>query len=164
MTKVEKVRAPDSKPARAKRASEKPKFAYSERLKDYRRTAYAVWEITLKCNLACTHCGSRVGDAREGELSTDEALDLVRQLADAGITEVSLIGGEAFLRPDWLVIARAIADAGMIPTMVTGAMACPAPPPRKWWRRASRRCRFPSTGWRRRTTSCAASRARTSRR
>ncbi|MCA2980121.1 MAG: radical SAM protein [Myxococcaceae bacterium] len=124
MTKVEKPRTPRRRAAAGAKSGpstpEKPAFAYAERLKDYRRTAYAVWEITLKCNLGCTHCGSRAGDKREDELSTAEALDLVQQLADAGITEVSLIGGEAFLRPDWLEITRAIADAGMIPTMVTG--------------------------------------------
>ena len=31
------------------------------------RPIYAVWELTLKCNLACVHCGSRAGDAREQE-------------------------------------------------------------------------------------------------
>ena len=86
----------------------------------YQRTSYAVWEITLKCNLACSHCGSRAGHTRTKELSTDEALDLVSQMADVGIKEVTLIGGEAFLRPDWLEIAAAINQAGMRCTMTTG--------------------------------------------
>lgn len=86
----------------------------------YRRTSYAVWEITLKCNLACSHCGSRAGLARSKELSTEEAFDLVRQMAKVGIREVTLIGGEAFLRPDWLQIAAAITQAGMLCTMTTG--------------------------------------------
>lgn len=80
----------------------------------------AVWEITLKCNLACSHCGSRAGDARVEELSTEEALDLVKQLAEVGIHEVSLIGGEAFLRKDWLEIAAAVRENGMVCTMTTG--------------------------------------------
>ena len=70
----------------------------------------AVWEITLQCNLACLHCGSRAAHARPDELTTAEALDLVRQLAEAGIEEVALIGGEAYLRRDWLTIAAAIAS------------------------------------------------------
>lgn len=86
----------------------------------YQRTSYAVWEITLKCNLACSHCGSRAGQARSHELSTEEALDLVRQLAEVGIKEVTLIGGEAFLRPDWLEIATAINQADMRCTLTTG--------------------------------------------
>lgn len=85
-----------------------------------RRTTYAVWEITLKCNLACSHCGSRAGDSRVDELSTEEALDLARQLADVGINEVTLIGGEAYLRKDWLDIAREINRCGMVCTMTTG--------------------------------------------
>lgn len=80
----------------------------------------AVWEITLKCNLACSHCGSRAGDERVEELSTEEAFDLIRQMADVGIREVSLIGGEAFLRKDWLQLAEAINEAGMVCTMTTG--------------------------------------------
>jgi radical SAM protein with 4Fe4S-binding SPASM domain len=86
----------------------------------YRRSAFAVWEITLRCNLACSHCGSRAGAAREGELTTAEALDLVEQLAEVGIREVALLGGEAFLRPDWLEIAAAVTRAGMVCSMTTG--------------------------------------------
>lgn len=86
----------------------------------YRRISYAVWEITLKCNLACQHCGSRAGHTRANELSTTEALDLVRQMADVGITEVTIIGGEAFLRPDWLKIAQAITSSEMLCGMTTG--------------------------------------------
>ena len=92
----------------------------------YVRTTHAVWEITLQCNLACSHCGSRAGDARAGELSTAEAIDLVRQLRDAGIREITLIGGEAYLRPDWLAIAEAIAGHGMMATMVTGGLGISA--------------------------------------
>jgi len=44
------------------------------------RRNYAVWEITLKCNLACSHCGSRAGATRDNELTTSEALDLVHQI------------------------------------------------------------------------------------
>ena len=86
----------------------------------YRRISYAVWEITLKCNLACQHCGSRAGHTRTNELSTAEAQDLVRQMAQVGITEVTIIGGEAFLRPDWLEIAQAITSSGMLCGMTTG--------------------------------------------
>ena len=34
------------------------------------RPIYAVWEITLQCDLACRHCGSRAGHAREGVYGT----------------------------------------------------------------------------------------------
>jgi radical SAM protein with 4Fe4S-binding SPASM domain len=87
------------------------------------RPVHVVWELTLACNLRCSHCGSRAGRPRRDELSTDECLDVVRQLAALGTREVSLIGGEAFLRRDWLSIIAAISAAGMHCGMQTGARA-----------------------------------------
>jgi radical SAM protein with 4Fe4S-binding SPASM domain len=84
------------------------------------RPILAVWEVTLRCDLACRHCGSRAGPTRPNELTTAECLDLVRQLAELGTREVALIGGEAYLRDDWLDIVRAIRERGMMPTMTTG--------------------------------------------
>lgn len=90
------------------------------------RPIYAVWEITLQCDLACRHCGSRAGHARTDELTTDECLDLVRQMADLGVKEVTLIGGEAYLREDWIDIIREISRLGMSATMTTGGRALTA--------------------------------------
>lgn len=84
------------------------------------RPIYAVWEITLRCDLACRHCGSRAGHPRQDELTTAECLDLVRQMAELGVQEVTVIGGEAYLRDDWTEIVRAIERHGMSPTMTTG--------------------------------------------
>ena len=84
------------------------------------RPIYAVWELTLKCDLACRHCGSRAGRTRPDELTTAECLDLVRQMKDMGVFEVTVIGGEAYLRDDWIEIVRAIRAAGMQCTMTTG--------------------------------------------
>jgi radical SAM protein with 4Fe4S-binding SPASM domain len=74
---------------------------------------HAVWEITLACNLRCIHCGSRAGRPRAAELSTAEALDVVAALARLGTRSVSLIGGEAYLRRDWVELVAAITSAGM---------------------------------------------------
>jgi radical SAM protein with 4Fe4S-binding SPASM domain len=81
---------------------------------------YVVWEITLACNLKCLHCGSRAGHRRARELDTGECIDVVRQLAELGTREISIIGGEAFVRRDWLAIVRAIRDHGIDCTMQTG--------------------------------------------
>ncbi|HJL17966.1 MAG TPA: radical SAM protein [Sandaracinaceae bacterium LLY-WYZ-13_1] len=84
------------------------------------RPIYAVWEITLACDLACRHCGSRAGRDRPDELTTAECLDLVDQMAELGVQEVSLIGGEAYLRDDWTQIVRRIRERGMIALLTTG--------------------------------------------
>lgn len=91
------------------------------RAADLVRPIYAVWEVTLRCDLGCRHCGSRAGHARAAELTTEECLDLVRQMAELGVKEVTLIGGEAYLRPDWLDIIRAVRAHGMDCTMTSGA-------------------------------------------
>jgi radical SAM protein with 4Fe4S-binding SPASM domain len=81
---------------------------------------YCVWEITLACDLGCKHCGSRAGPKRDGELTTAECLDVVAQLADMGVRLVTLIGGEAYMREDWDIIAAEIKRRGMVPSIVTG--------------------------------------------
>jgi len=84
------------------------------------RPRLAVWEFTLGCDQRCIHCGPRAGKKRSDELTTEESLALVQELADAGVGEVVLIGGEAYLRPDFILVIRAIRQAGMSATMVTG--------------------------------------------
>jgi radical SAM protein with 4Fe4S-binding SPASM domain len=87
----------------------------------HRVPVHVVWELTLACNLKCRHCGSRAGRPRHAELTTAECLDVIRQLADLGTREISLIGGEAFIRKDWLEIIRAIAGHGIDCSLQTGA-------------------------------------------
>ena len=84
------------------------------------RPIYVVWELTLACDHACAHCGSRAGKARERELNLEEALRVVDQLADAGTREVVLIGGEAYLWEGMLEVVRALVRRGVRPLMTTG--------------------------------------------
>ncbi|MFZ5891990.1 MAG: radical SAM protein [Myxococcota bacterium] len=91
------------------------------------RPVYAVWEITLRCDLACRHCGSRAGHARPDELTTAECLELADQMADLGVLEVTLIGGEAYLRDDWVEIAAHLVERGLAVTMTTGGRGITPP-------------------------------------
>lgn len=90
------------------------------------RPVHAVWELTLRCDLACRHCGSRAGRARPDELGLDEALELVDQLADLGVKEVTLIGGEAYLFHGWTEVIRAVVARGMSCAMVSGGQGIDA--------------------------------------
>ena len=78
-----------------------------------------VWEITLACCFSCKYCGSSGGRAREGELTTEECLNVADQLADLGGRRVSLIGGEVFMRPDWDVIVRRLTERGVRVSIIT---------------------------------------------
>jgi len=73
----------------------------------------AVWETTLRCNLRCSHCGSSAGLPRPNELNTKECFRLCEELAELGCEDVSLMGGEPFLREDWFSIAQCIKNLGM---------------------------------------------------
>ena len=145
--------APHAEPARRRL----PLAAETRPIDRRWQPVYAVWEITLRCDLACHHCGSRAGRARPDELSTEECLDLVRQMAELGVKEVSLIGGEAYLRDDWTTIARAVRDHGMMCGITTGGRGVtPERARRRPSTQASSRSPCPSTVTRPRTTPCAA--------
>jgi radical SAM protein with 4Fe4S-binding SPASM domain len=65
-----------------------------------------VWELTLRCNLRCLHCGATAGRPRPDELTAAEALRVADELATLPAHEVTLMGGELFLRSDWLAVAE----------------------------------------------------------
>lgn len=82
----------------------------------------AVWEITLKCNSNCIHCGSKAGNARYDELNTDEALKLVKELHSCGYKGVALMGGEPLIRKDWYQIAKEVKKNKMELSIVTNGL------------------------------------------
>ena len=66
-----------------------------------------LWSVTGKCNFRCRHCYVDGPDGGLGELSTQEALNLIDQMAECGVLRVSMTGGEPLLRPDfWQLIDR----------------------------------------------------------
>jgi AdoMet-dependent heme synthase len=59
------------------------------------------WETTRRCNLACLHCRAAAGSGPyPGELTTDEGVKLLDDLATMGQVVVILTGGEPLLRED----------------------------------------------------------------
>lgn len=67
------------------------------------------WELTYRCNERCTHCYLDVlppGAKLPGELSTEEAQRVLDELAGLGALTVTFSGGEIFLRPDAVPLAR----------------------------------------------------------
>lgn len=72
-----------------------------------------VWETTLRCNLNCIHCGSKAGKARSNELSTEEGLKLINDLAKVNAREICFMGGEPFLRKDWFELGKEVKKLGM---------------------------------------------------
>lgn len=77
------------------------------------RPLLSVWEITAGCNMRCLHCGSSCDFVDPDELTTEEALEVVRQMKEAGLKEITLSGGEPTTRKDILTISKALSDANI---------------------------------------------------
>jgi len=78
-----------------------------------------VWELTLKCNMHCMHCGSSAGKRRAGELGLEECLNVSDDLAGLGCRYATLIGGEIFLYHGWERIARRLGRDGVLVNIIT---------------------------------------------
>jgi Fe-coproporphyrin III synthase len=73
-----------------------------------------VWTSTHRCNLHCAHCYSNSFDhAYDGELKTEEMLDIVDGLADFGCPVLLISGGEPMKREGVFDVAQRASDRGM---------------------------------------------------
>ncbi len=80
------------------------------------------WNVTRRCNLHCPHCylparesGNNPGTPMAGELTTDEALQVIDQIALVNPeTLLILSGGEPLLREDLFDLAGYAAGKGMM--------------------------------------------------
>ena len=73
-----------------------------------------VFSATRRCNLRCVHCYSQSENrACPDELTTDEALAMLEDLARFGVPVVLFSGGEPMLRTDLLALLEAAAALGM---------------------------------------------------
>lgn len=82
----------------------------------------AVVEVTNRCNLRCPHCASDSGCARVDELSFDEMMSVVHDLATLGCKAFTMLGGEFLLRPDWFEIGRAVREKGLELQLITNGL------------------------------------------
>jgi MoaA/NifB/PqqE/SkfB family radical SAM enzyme len=62
----------------------------------------------------CLYCGSPGGVGRENELTLDECLSVADELIEMGCRDVTFVGGEVLLYSLWHIVARYLADAGVL--------------------------------------------------
>ena len=85
-----------------------------------RFTRRVFWSITGRCNFRCRHCYMDAPDAMLGELSTEEAFVLIDQMAECGVLQVDLTGGEPFVRKDfWELVDRILSHKIVISQIYT---------------------------------------------
>lgn len=66
------------------------------------------WSVTGACNLRCKHCFMSAPEARHGNPSHEELMNIVGQLAECGVFNVGITGGEPLIRSDFWEITDAL--------------------------------------------------------
>ena len=75
----------------------------------------AYFDFTNRCNLSCRHCitSSSPQVDTSTELPTARILTLVSELADIGVLEIAVGGGEPLIHPDWVVLFEHVTSVGI---------------------------------------------------
>lgn len=74
---------------------------------------------TNACNLKCEHCYQDAAKHQSGELTTEEGLRLIDQIAKAGFKIMIFSGGEPLLRPDIYELVAHASEVGLRPVFGT---------------------------------------------
>lgn len=87
---------------------------------------YIFWECTLRCNLACIHCGSDCKkDSSVEDMPAEDflgAIDKLKNTVNANNTMIVLTGGEPLLRKDLEYVGTQLYNRGFPWGMVTNGM------------------------------------------
>lgn len=84
------------------------------------RRPVTVWSSTQTCNLSCIHCYTdSEKKSYPKELSTDEAKEMFRDLADFEIPALLISGGEPLMRKDLFELVSYAKGLGIKPTLST---------------------------------------------
>ncbi|KLK87250.1 radical SAM protein [Methanoculleus sediminis] len=93
------------------------------------RRPVVFWNVTNRCNLLCSHCYIRAGPGREreDELTTEEGLRLIDDLAEMRIPLLLFSGGEPLIRGDFWDLAEHAKEHGLATALSTnGTLLTPA--------------------------------------
>jgi len=73
-----------------------------------------VWNMTQRCNLRCVHCYARSEDVSyENELTHEQSLKMIDDLADFGVPVILFSGGEPLVHPRLAEYAEYAVKKGM---------------------------------------------------
>lgn len=102
------------------------KLRYTEHSRGHRTGTHAgagpvvVWSVTRSCNLKCMHCYANSENKKyEGELTTEEALHLIDEMAEMKVPVILFSGGEPLVRHDIFQLAEYAISKGIRITFST---------------------------------------------
>lgn len=80
-------------------------------------------EITHRCPLQCPYCSNPIEMERaNAELSTEEWLRVMGELADLGVLQIHFSGGEPVARRDLVELVQRATDVGLYSNLITSAV------------------------------------------
>jgi len=93
----------------------------------YTAPLFTVWNVTQACNLDCMHCYQDATRKPEAdELTTEEKLNLIDQMAEEWVPFVAFAGGEPLVLPDLWKVLEHCQKRGLHVTLATnGTMLTP---------------------------------------
>lgn len=81
------------------------------------------FDITMNCMYRCKHCNVAAGELLHDEMTTEQIFNVLDQLDELGISDVSITGGEPLLRSDCLEILKyAASKIGFFLTLNTNGL------------------------------------------
>ncbi|MGD8706461.1 MAG: radical SAM protein, partial [Syntrophobacterales bacterium] len=81
------------------------------------------WELTRTCNLSCVHCrAASIDKPYPNELTTEECMNLLDEVASFASPIMILTGGEPLLRPDVFEIATYGTQKGLRMVLATNGL------------------------------------------
>ncbi len=84
------------------------------------RKPIVVWNITRSCNLNCVHCYTDSANIKySGELTTDEGIALIDDLANFRIPSLLFSGGEPLMRKDLFTLIEHASGKNIRPVLST---------------------------------------------
>jgi radical SAM protein with 4Fe4S-binding SPASM domain len=85
-----------------------------------RNRPLVVWNVTNRCNLRCKHCYIEAEDRKyQDELSTEEAREMINDLAAMKVPVLLFSGGEPLIRQDIYELGQMAAEKGLRPVIST---------------------------------------------
>jgi MoaA/NifB/PqqE/SkfB family radical SAM enzyme len=93
---------------------------YHAEARTHPRLLEAMIMLTYGCNLRCVYCYNPTHEAK-GELSTEQVLRILDELAEQGCLRVGFTGGELFTRRDALTILEHAKKLGILATILSNA-------------------------------------------
>ena len=80
---------------------------------------------TWHCNLNCIHCGSEINNKKEDKLKTARFLEIIDEMANAGVAKVGFTGGEPLMRKDMPQLIDRCASHNLVTHLVSNSWLVP---------------------------------------